>query len=187
MAWPQGLLDRLTRLGRETRGAVSIEFGMLAAPFLILLCAIMAAAMQLLAQQTLDDRLDDATRAVFTGVFQKGADPSQNPTDRIRALMCSGVTMFPCAQLKVEVTIGTTFSNPSARQPYDPNTGKMTDGFGTKFSCPTGDQIATIRAAVPIPSYFGLINVNGIRLGDGSNLLVSTAVFRTEPFTQATC
>ncbi len=55
-----GRLTRLrARLGRfrENRsGALSVEFAMIGGPFLILLCAIMAAAMQILAQQTLDDR-----------------------------------------------------------------------------------------------------------------------------------
>ena len=184
---PRRLRTRLAQLRREQSGSVAVEFGLVATPFFLILCAIMAAAMQILAQQTLDDRLDDAGRALFTGTFQKGANATKDAPSRLKELMCAGMTTFNCSLMRVEVTTGTAFSNPSSREAYDPNTGKMTDGFGSKFTCPTGDQIVTIRAAVPVSSYFRLLNVNGIRLDDGTNLLTSTAVFRTEPYTLSSC
>lgn len=177
----------LGRFQHGRSGNISVEFAMIGGPFLILLCAIMAAAMQILAQQTLDDRVDDASRALFTGTFQKGANPAVDADTRLRDLICSGVRAFSCSTLQVEVTIGTSFSNPSANQVYNPKSGAMNPDFGKSFTCPTGDQIITVRAAVEIPGFFRMINVNGIRLADGSNLISSTAVFRTEPYTLKTC
>ncbi len=178
---------RLDRLRGDESGSTSVEFALVAMPFFFILCAVMAAALQILAQQTLDDRLDEAGRALFTGAFQRSADPNQAAPDRLKTLMCAGVTIFPCGALSVEVTAGTTFGSPTSRDPYDARTGTMTQGFGTAFTCPTGDQVVTVRVALPIPSYFGVLNVAGRSLGNGRSLLTSTAVFRTEPFAQTSC
>lgn len=185
-SYPFSLRRNVRRLLRDREGVAAVEFAMIGPPFLALICAIFSAGLQILSQQTLDDALEAAGRTMFTGVFQSGANGT-DPTARLKTLMCAQPKSFSCADLQIEVTIGTTFSNPTARSAYDPKTGAMTQGFGTAFSCPTGDQIVTIRAAVPISGLFLPLSVAGVRMADGRNLLTSTAVFRTEPYAQTQC
>jgi pilus assembly protein Flp/PilA len=180
------LIDGARRLQTDRSGVAAIEFAMLGPPFLAMVCAIMAVGLQVLAQQTLDDAVDAAGRAVFTGQFQNAADGS-DPTARLRALICAQPRAFNCSELQVEVTVGSTFAAGTARAAYDPKTGRMAADFGKSFTCPTGDQIVTVRAAVPVPRFYLPISVAGVRMADDRNLLTSTGVFRTEPYTQGSC
>ncbi len=180
------LSRHLARLAAERDGVAAVEFAMLGPPFLALICAIMAVGLQVLSQQTLDDAVDAAGRAVFTGQYQNAADGT-DPTARLKTLICAQPRTFTCTELQVEVTVGSTFAAGTAHPAYDPKTGAMTSGFGKSFTCPTGDQIVTIRVAVPIPGFYLPITVAGTRMADNRNLLVSTGVFRTEPYKQSTC
>lgn len=183
---PERRFATLRRLGRDTRGVAAVEFGLVAVPFLLLLGAIIEAALLILAQQLLDDALDRGGRAVFTGVYQDGAG-TKPPAARLVAEMCNGPVLFDCTKLKVEMTTAATFSANSAAAPYDPKTGTASPTFGTRFACPQGSDIVTIRAAVIIPRFFGFTGIVAAPISASEQMITATTVFRAEPYPVGTC
>ena len=66
------------RLLRQQDGAAAIEFGLVAAPFLALVFAIMETAMVFFAGQTLETAAADSARLIMTGQAQtQGFDQAQ--------------------------------------------------------------------------------------------------------------
>ena len=63
-------LRAMRRLARKEDGAAAIEFGMVAAPFLLLVFAIMETAIVFFAGQTLETAVADSSRLIMTGQAQ---------------------------------------------------------------------------------------------------------------------
>ena len=73
------------RFARQQDGAAAIEFGMVAAPFLALVFAIMETAMVFFAGQALETATADSARLIMTGQAQKpGMSQSQFKTRSAR-------------------------------------------------------------------------------------------------------
>ena len=174
------------RWSSDARGSAAVEFAMLGLPFLAMLGVMLQAGLHILTQQSLDDAVDKAARALFTGEFQTEADGTP-PADRMRALICRSIQFVSCADLKLNVTSSTAFASASQSQPYDANTKNWNSAFGKTFVCPTGDAVVSITAAVPAPLYFSLLMPSGQAMPGGRQLLVSTAIFRSEPYPAGNC
>lgn len=176
---------RSASLITDRSGVAAIEFAMIGLPFVLLLMAVFEAGLVTLAQQSLDDGLDRAARQIFTGRFQEAANGT-TPTSRLKRIICNGVVYVSCDNLAVEVTTSTSFSGRSASDPYDPATGEVARDFGSRFQCPTGNEIVTVRAAAVVPRFFSLISL-ARKVSSGGQLVVSTAVFRAEPYSSGGC
>src|SRR6187551_2094422 len=61
------------RFARRDDGAAAVEFGMVAAPFLALMFAIMETALVFFASQTLETAVADSARLIMTGQAQQGS------------------------------------------------------------------------------------------------------------------
>lgn len=173
-------------LRRDESGATAVEFALVGLPFFALLGAIFEIGMCVFTQQNLDNAVDRASRMVFTGAFQEGSDGTPG-RDRFKAAVCASAAVFDCSKLLVEVTVGPTFASQSPSDPYDAGSKSVAQGFGTRFQCPSGNDIVTVRAALPAGRYFGFVDPSGRRLAAGGQLLVSTAVFRAEPYASGKC
>lgn len=189
---PKTAAARLRRLRRafaaDRGGATAVEFAILALPFLALLCVVVESAMMTFAQQTLDIAMGRATRVLRTGEFQD-APKINDPVDRLRDVMCGGgaVVFFRCDDLKLDLTRSTSFSNSQVTPPYDSQKKTWADGFGTHFECPQGDDVVALRAAVPVLRLFGFMDFTRQSMGGNTQLLVATAIFRTEPYSGKSC
>ena len=182
---------RLRRLRRafaaDRHGATAVEFAILALPFLALLCVVVESAMMTFAQQTLDIAMGRATRVLRTGEFQDSADGS-DPAGRLRQVMCGGaVVFFRCGDLQLDLTRSSSFSNSQVTPPYDSQKKTWADGFGTHFQCPQGDDVVALRAAVPVLRLFSFMDFTRQSMGGNTQLLVATAIFRTEPYSGKSC
>ncbi|MCE4222514.1 pilus assembly protein [Methylobacterium sp. C25] len=177
---------RLAALLRHTGGASAVEFALVALPFFMVLTAVFEAGLVTLAQQGLDNGLDRAARTLFTGTFQTNSDgtPAAN---RFRAEMCPAVVYIDCSQIKVEVTTGSTFASSSPTSPYNSSTRTANSSFGSKFQCPSANNIVTVRAVATVPRYFKFLTLNGLQLAAGGQMVVSTLVFRAEPYPSGSC
>ncbi|WP_238180770.1 TadE/TadG family type IV pilus assembly protein, partial [Methylobacterium trifolii] len=176
-----------TAFARDRRGVTVVEFGLLALPFLGLLCVVVEAALLVFAQQTLDVALARATRALRTGDFQGNADGS-DPASRLRKVMCGGtVVFFRCEALRLDMTRATTFKAAQVALPYDSQKKTWAAGFGTRFDCPQGDDIIALRAAVVVPRLFAFLDFTNRSMGPGAQLMFATAIFRAEPYVEKTC
>jgi hypothetical protein len=148
----------LVRFRSEAEGVVLVEFALVAMPFLMLVAAIFECCLVCLGQLTLDTAMDRATRAVFTGTFQEASDGT-DPSERMQKDMCAGYVLFNCADLKIEVTTAASFADSGARDPYDPEERRMKKDFGSRFDCPGGNDIVTVRAAATISRFFPFLDL----------------------------
>lgn len=184
---PTPCTKRLLRVwGPDARGSAAVEFAMLGLPFFAILGVVFQAGLHILTQQSLDDAVDRAARALFTGEFQTEADGTP-AADRMRSLMCRSLWFVTCADLKLDVTSSATFASATQAQPYDDKANNWNSAFGKTFTCPTGDAVVSITAAVPAPLYFSLLMPSGQAMPGGKQLLVSTAIFRSEPYPAGSC
>jgi Flp pilus assembly protein TadG len=186
-------LLRVTCLRRalgDTRGAAALEFGLVSLPFLALLGAIIQVAFVIWAEQNFDFAFQKAARTLFTGQFQQNNSQTGTSAALLSALqssMCgSGVVLFNCSAVKIDVSLGTSsgssFAGTTAPSPVDPTTRDWAAGFGTHYACAGPGTIVIATAAVKFPIIFGLLNAGLSNFADGSKLLESTAVFKTEPY-----
>ena len=183
----------LPRLLGDASGATAIEFGLVALPFLALLAAIIQVALVIWAQQNLDFVFQKTARTLFTGQFQESHDQTAAAAALLSALessMCgSGATatpaIFSCSNVKIDISLGTNFASSTPTAPIDPSTRDWAANFGTHYACVAPGSILIATAAVKFPLFFGGLNAVFANFADGSKLLESTAVFRTEPYTSA--
>jgi Flp pilus assembly protein TadG len=96
-SWTRRLLSPLIRrshtLAKDEKGAVAVEFALLAIPFFSLVLAILETAIMFFAQQILESALQDSTRFVRTGQSQATWD-----IDEMRMAICSRTYgMFDCS------------------------------------------------------------------------------------------
>lgn len=184
---PRGLAHRLLA---DARGVTAVEFGIVCAPFLALLGAIVQIALMAWAQENLDFTFQQAARGLFTGKFQLSNAQSSDAATLLTALrktMCGSgssnpSTVYSCPGVKLDVRLGTNFASAAPIAPVNGATRTWSSSFGTNYSCAAPGSIVIATAAVEFPIFFGLWNAGLTTFADGGTLLQSTAVFRTEPY-----
>ena len=180
----------LARFERDAKGTTAVEFGLVALPFFALIGALIQFAfVHIWAEQNLDYRLQQAVRGLYTGSFQNANTAVTNQATllaNLKTAMCQAngtaiVTVFKCSDVKLNVAVASSFSNGAAGSPYNASTKTWNsnfEGYASAQPC----QIVVVTAAVTVPVYFKLLNLGVASMSDGSHMLMSTAVFRTEPY-----
>lgn len=167
------------RLIRQQDGAAAIEFGLVAAPFLALVFAIMETAVVFFAGQTMETAAADSARLIMTGQAQtQGFDQA-----KFKEAVCARIYgLFNCnGGLFVDVKTYTAFSNINNSQlPLDANGNLQTDSFGYQPGGP-GD-IVVVRLMYQWPVYVSLLGLNLSDMSGSKRLLMSTIAFRNEPY-----
>lgn len=167
------------RLISQQDGAAAVEFGLVAAPFLAMLFAIIETAMVFFAGQTLETAAADSARLVMTGQAQtQGYDQA-----KFKTAVCSKVYgLFDCqGGLYVDVKTYTSFAGINNSQlPLDANGNLQTGSFGYQPGGP-GD-IVVVRLMYQWPVYVSLLGLNLSDMSGGKRLLMSTVAFRNEPY-----
>lgn len=184
----------IRRLAGDRRGSAAVEFALVAMPFLGIVGAIIQVAFQIWAAQNFDRAVQNGVRTVLTGQFQTANAGKTDATTllaNLRAMMCGSasanvVTVFDCQKVRIDVATASTFAGAAPVQPLDTTTGSWTTSFGTNYACAKPGTIIVVTAAVPIPSFFNLLGLVTRQFtggsDNGSSLLTSTAVLRTEPY-----
>ena len=107
----------MRRLARKEDGAAAIEFGMVAAPFLLLVFAIMETAFVFFAGQTLETAVADSSRLIMTGQAQtQGFNQSS-----FKEAVCAKIYgLFDCANgVHIDVKKYTEFNSIDLTPPID--------------------------------------------------------------------
>ena len=180
----------LGRIARREDGVAAVEFALIATPFLSLLAVILQTALMVWTARNLDDALQRAGRTIYTGQFQKahtGQTDAGTLLAAMKTAMCgsasaSSATAFDCTTLKLNVALSGSFAAGSVPAPLDTRTGDWAQGFGTSYACAQPGAIVVFTAAVKYRVAFSFLYAGLPSFGDGSRLLQSTAVFRTEPY-----
>jgi Flp pilus assembly protein TadG len=175
---PQRWLAAARRLKRRQDGAVAIEFGMVAVPFLGLLFAIIETALVFFAGQVLESAAAESARLIMTGQAQQGGLNQ----DSFKDAVCAKVSgMLDCKNgVYVDVRTFSSFSTVSLTNPVDAN-GNLIKNFVYQ---PGGSgAIVVVRLLYEWPVYVSLLGANGLsNLSGSKRLLISTAAFRNEPY-----
>lgn len=151
-------------LGRHVRGVASVEFAIVAIPFLTLLFLIIGAGIQLFAYGAMDAGMRSAARQIRIGAFRGTSDSA------VRSLICSQMSGLAssCSALQIYVTSGVSFA---ALQAASVSNGTLSQ---TGFAPGVGGSFVLIQVAYNAPTLLPLPNAMA------TGFLSSTA-FRNEP------
>ena len=172
---------KLRSFAQQQDGAVAIEFGLVLAPFLAMLFAILETAMIFFAGQTLETAAADSARLILTGQAQTQGLTQSSYKDEV----CKRIFgLFDCVNgVKIDVKKYTDFASVDLSKPVDAN-GKLKTNFTYDPGGPC--EIVVVRLIYEFPVYVALMGFDLSDMSGGKRLLIATSVFRNEPY-QGTC
>ena len=171
------LSARALRFANDRKGATAVEFAFVAAPFFLLIFAILEIALIFFASATIEEAVADAARDIRTGEFHSAG---QNEED-VRAAICAQVqTVADCGRLRVDVRTFEGFSNANMGAPLDDK--GVLDDSGFTFQ-PGGPQDIVVVRVFYDWQLLGPGALNGLSNLPGNRRLISSATaFRNEPY-----
>jgi Flp pilus assembly protein TadG len=184
------------RLAHDKVGAIVIEMAIVGPPFFLLLMIILDLGLMLANQSLLDGAARDAARLIRTGQVQSAASPISSFQTTLCTNMNSVMTTAQCeSDIIFEVQVFSNFGAVSFT-PCTLNNNQSGSGTVCSFSPGTGGDIVGVQATYNRPfiipwvaacltggsCWAGLGTTSGANPGTGSVTLVSTVIFRNEPF-----
>ena len=162
---------------QQQDGAAAVEFGLVAAPFLALVFAIMETAVIFFAGQALETAAADSSRLIMTGQAQTQGFSAA----AFKNAVCAKIYgLFDCQNgVYVDVKTFTSFANVTMTNPID-GQGNFQNNFTYQPGGP-GD-IVVVRLFYQYPVYVSLLGFNLANMNGGKRLLAATAAFRNEPY-----
>ncbi len=167
--------NRVRRLVRDRQGVVSVEFALVAMPFLMLVIAILELGIMILQESVMYGALEEGARELRTGVVQKANDPET----KFRETICANLhSLMDCGDVVWDVRKFTKYADVNLD---DLQTGS--DGLPSNVIFDPGGarEITSIR----IYSLYNFVTPFLETLfDDGTNgrLLMYTAVVKGEPW-----
>ncbi len=167
------------------KGATAVEFALVAAPFLALLVALFETALVFFAGRVLDEVTEEASRYILTGQAQ-----TSNMTQaQFANYICTSTNtaalvsaLFNCNNLMVNVENYNDFASANTTTPTLTfnNNGQVSNTWS--YSPGTPGNIVVVQVMYQWPIVLGPLGFNLSNLSNGDRLLVSTAVFKSEPY-----
>jgi Flp pilus assembly protein TadG len=171
----------LRRFWRAREGAAALEFGLVALPFFLLTFGLVEISMIGFTQTSLDFAVAETARRIRTGETQgAGKSYSQIQTD-----LCNQINNFmvlTCnGNLYLDVDRYASFTDAAAGQANPVQNGQLqTAGFG--YTPPVASDIVVVRAYYTWHVITPLFQPIFQNTSSGDRVLVSTMMFRDEPF-----
>lgn len=175
-------------LGRDVRGVIALEFGLLILPFLLLVFGVVTVGIYYFQVSSIENAAQMAARDIRVGKLQQGSgsySSATNDTQRKAALLsafCSAASTLPscAARTAVIVQSSTTFSGISP--PSCTSNGTLVSNSSTAFSAGGSSSVVLVTfcysmSMLGLP-FFG--NRGG--LSGGAYLVQASVAFRTEPY-----
>ena len=166
-------------------GASAVEFALVATPFLALLVAMLETALVFFAQRVLDEVTEEASRYILTGQAQQ-ANLTQA---QFNNYICTGTNtaalvsaLFNCNNLMVNVQNYTDCASASTGAPTLTFNANGTVSNTWSYSPGTPGAIVVMQVMYQWPIVLGPLSFNLSNLSNGNRLLISTAVFKSEPY-----
>jgi Flp pilus assembly protein TadG len=174
-------IKTVRRFARGEDGVAAVEFGMVAAPFLALMFAIMETSLVFFAGQTLETAVADSARMIMTGQAQSLGLTQ----DTFKTEVCKKIVgLFDCtAGIQIDVKTATSFSAASTAKPTAADLQNNNFGYQPGAAC----SIVVVRLMYQWPVYMSLLGFNLADLAGNKRLLMATAAFRNEPFGSSSC
>jgi Flp pilus assembly protein TadG len=175
-------IKTVRRFARREDGIAAVEFGIVAAPFLALMFAIMETAIVFFASQTLETAVADSARLIMTGQAQQ----SSFTQAQFKSAVCAKILgLFDCSNgIKIDVKTYSNFSSIGTAKPVDANGNLLTNfGYQPGNAC----DIVLVRLMYEWPIYVSLLGFNLADMSGNKRLIIATAAFRNEPFGSGSC
>lgn len=172
--WTRFCLAR--RFARDKKGATAVEFGLVVTPFFLLLFMIIETAIVFFAGQTLETAVGDSARLILTGQAQT----AKFDAPAFKNAVCGKVYgLFDCGgSMYVDVKTYNSFSSITNTVQLDGN-GKPV----TNYSPGNPGDIVVVRLIYQWPIIVPFVQKYLGTNGGNSRLIVATAAFRNEPYT----
>jgi Flp pilus assembly protein TadG len=157
--------------------SAAIEFGLVAAPFLALVFAIMETAVVFFAGQALETAVATSSRLILTGQAQTAGWSAADFKNQVCAQIYG---LFNCQSgVYVNVNTFSSFSNVSMVNPVNAQ-GNFQNNFSYNPGGP-GD-IVVVQLFYQYPVYVSLLGFNLSNVNGGYRLLAASAAFRNEKY-----
>ena len=176
---------RPRRLGRflgDSRGAIAVEFALVALPFIVMILSVFELALMFTVSTTLDSATARAARQIRTGQLQTagGATAATFATTICNNL---GWLESQCSSnLSVDVRTFPSFSNATLNNPV---TSGAIDSTKLLFNMGNAGDIVMVRAYYQWKLFTPFLNGGLTLLSNGSTVISSTTTFRNEPYVSA--
>lgn len=180
-----GRFPPIERMVSSESGATAVEFGFIAAPFLALLVALFQTGLVFLAGRELDAAVAAASRYIMTGQAQNSAMTQA----QFASWVCqNSYALFNCSNFMINVQNYSSFSSASTT---DPIAGFNAQGqpinasgnvINWSYSPGGPNDIVVVQVMYQWPVVLGPLGFNLSNLPNGNRLLMSTAVFKNEPY-----
>lgn len=172
----------------DERGVTTIEFGLLALPFFMIIGALLETAVIFLSGQILDTAVHDVGRLIRTGQVKelKITDLTQ-----VRTRICDQLfgLFGDCKGLHIEIQVLSDFSNVKITPPIDlaACTAKASDcgwlaSRPEEYAAGQGSNIIVAQVYYKWQTLPGFGGFSLSNLNDGTRLISSSTVFRNEPY-----
>lgn len=164
------------RLGN--RGAAAVEFALIAAPLVFMICACIELGLVILVSVTLDNATDIASRGIRTGL----TNSSNSSIATFKQTVCNNMGWLS-SSCPGSLTIDVQTYNSFASVPLtNPVSGGKLDTTGMGYNVGNGTAIQMVRAYYDWPLFTPFLQAGLSTLGNGDALITSKVVFRNEPF-----
>ncbi len=173
---------------KDESGNSTVEFAMIAMPFLMLLVGIMSICLYFFTNFTIENAVWQAARAIRTGQLQQsqgsyaGITTLEDQKTAFKNALCAKApTFLDCANRAV-VLVQSNASFSGIVEPNCASNGTIVDQSTASFDPGTASSVVLVTVCYPwqfggkLP-FFKLGNLN-----DGSLLMQASAAFRTEPY-----
>jgi Flp pilus assembly protein TadG len=168
------------RLARQQDAVAAVEFGLVAAPFLALVFAIMETAVIFFASQALETAVADSSRLIMTGQAQTAVPNAWSAADFKNRVCATIHGLFNCQSgVTVDVQKFSSFANITNTPPVDANGNFQ---LNPSYNPGGPGDIVLVRLFYQYPVYVSLLGFNLSNLSGGKRLLAATAAFRNEPY-----
>ncbi len=183
-----GILRNLSRKNRSRRGAVTLEFAILAIPFFMWILFIFELGYDLFTQEALDAALQSAVRQIQTG----NAQGVKTGNDFIKSYLCPAARgLLECPKMSISVSTldATELDYSYTPMPIIPLNGTsiipFNDATGGAFCNAMPKQLVLVQALYIGPSFMaGLLPgvFSATYNGAWAHPTLSTAGFVVEPY-----
>lgn len=159
-------------------GAAAVEFALVAAPLVFLICSCIELALVIVLSVTLDNATDKASREIRTGVTTSG----NSTVDTFKQKVCDNMGWLSgscMSSLHIDVQTYNSFAEVSKDDLI--KDGKF-DTNNFKYNVGTGSKIQLVRAYYEWPLFTPFLTDGLASLGNKDAVISSKVVFRNEPF-----
>jgi Flp pilus assembly protein TadG len=175
----RGVARTTRRFGRAKEGAAAVEFAIIITPLLAIMFAIIEVALVFFAGQVLETATADSARRIMTGEVQKagfnGTKFKEDLCGRVQALFdCEG-------GVHIDVQKSSSFPAGGPSMPINDEGELDTSNF--KFEPGAQGDIVIVRVVYEWPTFVPSLGFDLANLANGRRLLMATAAFRNEPYT----